>query len=151
MNRCLRALLLLLLGASPDWGAAATFVLDDSASVVQQPSVQIKWREAGPGRGASTLADASTRVNLVLNTHPWAGRAARVYMVLAPQPVRVTARWTTRGILLPGQLQSGARTLVFEGVVPATLQDLLEVMVSTDGRELGVAQRLRFTYEIELN
>ena len=130
---------------------AATFSVDDSASVVQQPSVQLKWRERAPGARTSTLADATTRVNLVLNTRPWAGKQARVFMVLAPQPVRVTAVWTTRGTLSPGQVQSGSRTLVFAGILPASLQDQIDVTVTTDGRELGVAQRLRFSYEVEVN
>lgn len=130
---------------------AATFPVDDSASVVQQPSVQLKWRERAPGRRATTAADASTRVNLVLNTRPWAGKPAKIFMLLAPQAVRVTASWTTRGTLSPGQVQSGGRTLVFNGVVPASLQDLIEVTVTADGRELGTAQRLRFSYEIEVD
>ena len=145
------ALLVCVALVAPRVAGASSFALDDSASVVQQPSVQLKWRERGPAARASSLADATTRVNVVLNPRPWLGKQARVFMLLAPQAVRVTALWTTHGILLPGQVQSGGRTLVYEGLMPGSLQDLIEVTVTTDGRELGLPQRLRFSYEIEVN
>jgi hypothetical protein len=149
LRRWLLCIALLSPGASP--AVAATFAVDDSASMVQQPSVQLKWRERAPGRRASTAADAVTRVNLILNTRPWAGKPAKIFMLLAPQSVRVTASWMTGGTLSPGQVQSGGRTLVFNGIAPASLQDLIEVRVTADGRELGIAQRLRFSYEIEVD
>ncbi len=129
--------------------AAGVFPLDDSASVVMAPVSQLKWRTPGPGARRDAMADAATQVQLVLNTQPWLGKHARIYMLLAPQPVRVTVRWTTRGVLLPGTLQSGGRVLVFEGNVPLSLRERLDVIVSADGRELGAAQRLQFSYEIE--
>ena len=132
-------------------GSAATFAVDDSASVVSTPVSQLRWRATGTGAQREPAADASTQVRLVLNTQPWAGHRARIYMVLAPQPVRVAVRWATRGVLLPGSLQSGGRALVFDGTVPAVLQDQLDVTVTADGRELGTPQRLKFTYEIEPN
>ena len=141
--------LALLACAGAALAAGGTFGLDDSGSLVLNPAPQMRWRAPGPGAARDSMADASTQVQLVLNTQPWIGRRARIYMALAPQPVRVTVRWTTQGVLLPGTLQAGRRVLVFEGVVPASLRDRLDVTVSADGRELGAAQRMNFSYEIE--
>jgi hypothetical protein len=95
--------------------------------------------------------DGRTRVSLSLNTRAWAGKHGRIYMLLAPQPVRFEVSWTTRGTLQPGRLEPGQRQLVFDGLVPGpTLTDTLELALSADGRELQAAQQMRFSYEIEV-
>lgn len=129
---------------------AAVFPVDDSASVVQGAQQRMQWRHLGPGRAADNSADVVTSVQLVLNTQPWAGKQGRIFMVLPPQPVRVQVVWRTRGITLPGSMQSGERALIFEGRIPDAIRDRIDVRVSVDGRELSTAQRLNFSYEIEL-
>jgi hypothetical protein len=131
--------------------AAATYEIDDSASVVLSPVTPLHWRANGQGAARDSAADALTQVQLVLNTQPWAGRHGRVFMALAPQPVRVKVRWTTRGPMLAGSLQSGQRVLVYDGVLPASLRDFLELVVSADGRELNMPQRLNFSYQIDVD
>ena len=80
------------------------------------------------------------------------GRTARIYKKLAPQvqaPVR--AQWTTRGVLLPGQLRDGERTLVYAGpIITPRLEDTLHVMLQADGDRMPDQSRLEFTFEIEL-
>ncbi|HEY6356516.1 MAG TPA: hypothetical protein VIY30_18690 [Burkholderiaceae bacterium] len=138
-----------LLAGSPTH--AAVYALDDSATIVHGGIVAMQWRSATPGPRATPSVDGRTLVSLALNTQRWAGKRGRIYMALAPQPVRCEVRWTTRGMTLPGRIEPGQRVLVFEGIVPGpTLNDTLEVSVSADGRELQLAQRLRFSYEIEV-
>jgi hypothetical protein len=130
---------------------AATYPLDDSATIVQGGPLAMRWRSTAPGPQSNAAVDAVTVVNLSLNTQPWAGKRGRVYMRIAPQPVRFQVQWTTRGRLNGGRMESGQRVLIYDGVVPGpSLTDTLEVTVSADGRALVSAQQLRFSYEIEV-
>ena len=51
--------------------SAATFPLDDSASMVLMPMSQLRWRATGAGAQLESAADAGTQMRLVLNTQPW--------------------------------------------------------------------------------
>jgi hypothetical protein len=151
-RRCARVLAQIVLPGVVSAGAlAATYPLDDSASIVQGGPLPMRWRSAAPGRQSSPAVDGHTRVTLTLNTQRFAGKRGRIYMVLAPQPVRFQVEWTTRGRLAAGRIEPGQRVLVFDDVVPGpTLNETLDVSISADGRELMTAQQLRFTYEIEV-
>ena len=130
---------------------AATYPIDDSASVVHRPLLDMQWRAPAPGAGASFAVDARTTVGLSLDTRRWAGRHGRVFMALAPQPVRCVLSWTTGGRLAAGRLEPGQRTLVYEGQLPALpLTDTLVLHVTADGRELQAAQQLRIGYDVEV-
>ncbi len=64
----------------------------------------------------------------------------------------MTAEWTTHGRLLPGQLISGNRTLVYSGPIKAnTPEDTIALKISADGRRLISAQRLQFYFEIDVD
>lgn len=130
--------------------AVSVFPLDDSATVVHAPTVAMRWRGDHGGPRSSTLVDGRLTVDLVLDTRAFVGRQARVYMLLAPHPVRFSVQWRTGGTLQPGRIEPGQRVLVYQGPIAAvTLRDRLEVAVSADGREYGVLQRLNVKYEIE--
>ena len=129
---------------------AAVFTVDDSASSVLGDG-KWRWRSLQFGSPDSMTVDSRFSVHAVLNTQPWVGKPARIYMLLAPQPTRLSLQWTTRGTLLAGRIEPGQRVLVFDGTVTAALlRDQLEIQASADGRELRSAQRLRVSYEIEV-
>ena len=55
---------------------AATFPLDDSASMVLMPMSQLRWRATGAGAQLESAADAGTQMRLVLNTQPWVAHSS---------------------------------------------------------------------------
>lgn len=131
--------------------AAGTARVDDSGTVVSQGVVPMRWRQLVPGRAADNSVEASLRVALRLNLSRWLNQPVKLYMGLAPvagEPVH--ASWRTQGRLLPGSLRSGARALVFEGIAgAASLEETLELTLSTDGRALVSAQALQFYFEVD--
>ena len=136
------------------WAAdarAATFRVDDSGTIVSQAVVPMRWRQLVPGRGADHTVEAGLRVAVRLNLARWLNQPVRVYMALAPAPGEpVQASWRTQGRLLPGALKSGGRTLVYDGVARSpTLEETLELTLSTDGRALVSQQALQFYFEVD--
>ena len=132
---------------------SATFRVDDSASLPADTSVAMKWQSLAPTRAASHLVEGATLVTVRLNLAPWVNKTGKIYMALAHQPVGlVSAEWSTQGILLPGQLNSGSRTLVYAGPVrSARLEDTIALKILTDGRRLSAPQRLNFYFEIDVD
>lgn len=130
---------------------AATYLIDDSASIVHRHELQMRWRAASPGARDGHTVDGGTQVSLSLDTRRWAGKHGRVWMGLAPQPMACVLSWTTGGRLRAGRLEPGQRCAVYDGLVPmAPLTDTLMLQISADGRELQASQQLRITYELEL-
>jgi hypothetical protein len=144
------AILAALFASSPS--IAATFRVDDSLTLPSETSTPMKWRSLAPNRVAGDAVDGSSILTIRLNTAPWLNRTGKIYMALPEQPIgQVTAEWTTQGKLLPGQLTSGNRTLVFAGPVRASLiEDTIVLRVSADGRRLVAPQRLQFHFEIDV-
>lgn len=144
-------MLALGLGAAFAPAHAATFVVDDSATLVEH-SVGMQWQADLGGPRSSTAVQGASRVQVVLNLAPWVGQQARLFMTLPPQPVQsVSVQWRGRGVLRDGLLRGGQRVLVYEGrIETAQLRDVLDVLVQADGRELASPQRLQFAFEIDL-
>ncbi len=132
---------------------AATFRVDDSLTLPSETSTPMKWRSLAPNRAVGHAVEGSSILTIRLNTAPWLNRAGKIYMALPEQPIgQVTAEWTTQGKLLPGQLTSGNRTLVFAGPVRANLiEDTIVLRLSADGRRLVAPQRLQFYFEIDVD
>jgi hypothetical protein len=88
-----------------------------------------------------------------LNLAPWLNRNGKVFMALGEQPIgQVKASWSTQGRLLPGELTSGNRTLVFAGPIRSgMLEDTITLKLEADGRRLLNAQRLQFHFEIDVD
>jgi hypothetical protein len=149
--RLARAAIVALALAAAGSAAAATYVLDDSASQVFPPNAQWDW-EPGSLRTGSNTVYLAAKVIVRIDTSAWAGKTGRIYMVL---PVdaggRVTAEWRTEGRLLHGRLMSGERALVFSGTIPGPiLEDRLYVRLSTDARKIvSDTQRLAFHFELD--
>jgi hypothetical protein len=133
--------------------SAATFRVDDSATLPSESATAMKWRSLAPSRAAGNAVEGSSVLTVRLNTAPWLNRSGRIYMALPEQPIgQVTAEWSTQGRLLPGQLLSGNRTLVYSGPIRAALlEDTIVLKLTADGRRLIAPQRLQFYFEIDVD
>jgi hypothetical protein len=132
---------------------AATFRVDDSGTLVSQPVTPMKWRQVVPSRTGDNAVEGQLNVALRLNLTNWVNRPARIFMALAPtEGELLTATWRTQGRLLPGSVQGGSRTLVFDGVVrDPFLVETIQLNLLADGRLLTRTQRLQFYFEIEVS
>ena len=97
------------------------------------------------------LMQGRTTVRVRLDLRPWVGHAGRIYMVLPMQrPGPVNASWTTQGQLLPGQLNSGLRALVYQGRIGTpVLQDSLQMLLTVDGTLMRQNYNLSFRFEFD--
>lgn len=131
----------------------ATFRVDDSGSLPGDATVNMKWQSMAPTRSASHLVEGSTLVTIRLNVAPWLNKAGKIYMALPVQATgQITAEWATQGVLLPGQLASGTRTLVYAGPIrQPRLEDTIALRILADGRRLEAPQRLQFYFEIDVD
>ncbi len=109
-------LVALALAAAP--ADAATYRLDDSASMPRESTALLGWRSAMPPRHGDDILQGTIGVALRLDVGAWRNRAARIYLVLPEQTTAgVRLNWRTQGRLLPGQATPGQRVLVFEGPI----------------------------------
>ena len=103
MRRAGLALLLLASSAIH----AATFRVDDTATLPAESNTTMQWVSPAPGRGASNDVEGRSLITVRLNTAPWLNRNARIFLVLPQVNIgEVTAEWTTQGRLLAGQVRS---------------------------------------------
>ncbi len=132
---------------------AATFRVDDSLTLPTEIAMPMNWRSLAPSRDAGHAVEGASVLTIRLNLAPWLGKTGKVYLALPEQPVgQVSAEWTTQGRLLPGQLASGNRTLVFAGPIRAgLLEDTIVLKLQADGRRLAAPQRLQFYFEIDVD
>lgn len=153
MKRGLSALLAAALAVTLAPAHAATYPVDDSGSQVLSNTVQMKWDDATPQRGARANVSGAVTVRVRLNLAPFKGRQGRVYMKLPPQASGpVTASWTTQGRLQAGQLRSGERALVLADVMPGgLLEDTIHLTLQTDGQRLVRVEQLQFSFEIDVD
>lgn len=130
---------------------AATYTVDDSRSQVQSQAVRMNWDAPIPAQGANTI---SGRLSVIarLDVSPWRGRQGRIYLTLPLQPLdAVAASWTTRGLLLPGSVRTGQRTLVYAGPITTDLiEDTLHLTITADGDRVIRTEALEFRFEIDL-
>jgi hypothetical protein len=142
-----------VLVAMPLAAAAATFRVDDSATLPNEANTAMNWRSLAPSRAVGNAVDGTSVFTIRLNTAPWLNRVGKIYMALPEQPIgTVTAEWSTQGRLLPGELISGRRTLVYSGPIRTPLlEDTIALRISADGRRLVYPQRLQFYFEIDVD
>jgi hypothetical protein len=133
--------------------AAATYRLDDSASLPRESTALLGWRSAVPSRNGDDTLQGTVGVALRLDVGAWRNRAARIYLVLPEQTTAgVRLAWHTQGRLLPGQAAPGQRVLVFEGSIATPfLEERLELDIEASGRELLGTQPLNFHFEIDVD
>jgi hypothetical protein len=145
-------LLALVVGCFGSAAGAETFKVDDSGSQVQHSSVRMKWDDPVPRVGIQSGLSGETTVLVRLNLSPWQGRQGRVYMSLpAPSSGPLSVSWTTRGVLLPGALRSGERTLVYVGPIQTDrIEDTMRLHIQANGARLTRAEQLNFSFEIDV-
>lgn len=137
------------------WASAAeskSITLDDSGSQALEPSVTLRWRTAAPGRSpAENQMIGTMTIRVRINVLPELKHAGRIYLVLPMQPPgQVQASWTTQGRLLPGQVQSGNRALVYAGSIATPfLEDVLTFHFTVDGRLVHRAFPLSYHFEMD--
>ncbi len=139
------------LAAAP--ATAATYRVDDSASLPRESTALLGWRSAVPSRGGDDTLQGTIGVAVRLDVGAWRSRTGRVYLVLPEQTTPgVRIAWRTQGRLLSGQATPGQRVLVFEGPIAAPfLEDRLRLDIEASGRELRATQPLNFHFEIDVD
>jgi hypothetical protein len=147
----LRLSLALLAFSGLQSAGAAAVKVDDSGSLVSQSVLPLRWSQPVPNRSHDNSAQGSLQVALRLDLSPWLNRPVRLYMALpASTHEPIQASWTSQGRLLPGELRSGGRALVFNAVVRSKqLEESLFLTLKADGRKLPPSQTLQFYFEIE--
>lgn len=139
-----------MLAALPLFAAASAAIIDDSGTFIRTPVVQMKWQPSKRPRITNTLT-GSTEVRVQLNVAPWRRQIGRIYLVLPAQPPGpIRASWSSQGHLLPGQVVSGGRALVYAGRIDATrLEDILQLTLEVGATTLHEPCRLEFRFELE--
>jgi hypothetical protein len=139
-----------LLWSTP--ASAKTILLDDSGTQALEPSVALRWKSVAPGRSSNAnLMVGSSTFRVRVNVAPWMKRSARIYLLLpAQQPGPVTVSWTTQGKLLPGQVQSGNRVLVYSGPITRPyLEDEVNFQFNVNGAFIKRAFPVNFQFVMD--
>jgi hypothetical protein len=136
------------------WRAApaATVTLDDSGTQALEPGVPMRWQTAVPPRsGGTDLLVGTTTIRVRINVMPWLKRSARIYLALPAQPPGpLAASWTTQGQLLPGQLRSGNRVLVYAGpITSGFIEDTLKFQFSVNAALIARPYPVNFHFEMD--
>ena len=153
VSRVLAVALLVAQALSSVPAVAATYRIDDSASIPRESTALLGWRSAVPSRNGDDTLQGTIGVALRLDVGAWQSRAGRIYLVLPEQTTAgVRLNWRTQGRLLPGQATPGQRVLVFEGPIAMPyLDEQLELDIEASGRELRATQPLKFHFEIDVD
>ncbi len=156
-GRCL-AVIVLLAGVS----AQALEQLDELGSPQGQIQAEFVWKF---DRELVDLTDAQLNaliarvpnVETRLDTRPFLGRQARIYLALPNFVPGTTASstlllsWQTRGPLSEGTVVAGNRTVVFEGTIDTPIiVEYMDFLVEADARNVDNTLRFEPIYEIEL-
>jgi hypothetical protein len=112
----------------------------------------LRWQTAVPPRsGGADLLVGSTTIRVRINVMPWLKRSARIYLSLPAQPPGpIAASWTTQGQLLPGQLKSGSRVLVYAGpITGGFIEDTLKFQFSVNAALIARPYPVNFHFEMD--
>jgi len=133
--------------------SAATYRVDDGATMPFETTARLRWRDLVPSKANDNTIEGAVLVAVRLNLSQWLNRNARLFLVLPERgtaPVRVT--WVTQGRLLPGSISPGNRVLVHSGVITSpVIDETLTLKIEADGTQLSATQRLNFHFEIDLD
>ena len=130
---------------------AKTTVVDDSGTLPYATALAMHWQELAPRGSARNLMVGTLQLRVRLNVAPFLRHTGRIYLVLpAQQPGGMSASWTTQGRLLPGQVSSGGRTLVYAGPITAPfMEDVVRLTITVDGRRMLQTYPVNFRFEID--
>src|SRR5262245_38670498 len=143
----------LTVGLTASGTRAATYRVDDSSSLPQEPTAELRWREAVPSRKGDDTLEGSIGVMLRLNVGPWMNRVGRLYLVLPEQPAPlVSLSWRTQGRLLPGQARPGQRALVYEGPLSTPwIEERFDFGIEARGSRFDGMQPLNVYFEFHVD
>jgi hypothetical protein len=128
-----------------------TTVIDDSGTLPYNAALAMRWQQLEPRARGNNQMSGTLQLRVRLNVSPWLRHTGRIYLVLpAQQPGAMTAAWTTQGRLLPGQVTTGGRTLVYAGPITGPfLEDVVQLTVSLDGRRMLQSYQVNFRFEMD--
>jgi hypothetical protein len=131
---------------------AKSITIDDSGTQSLEPAVRMRWQSATPARSAADdVMIGTTTVRVRINVTPWLKRAGRIYLSLpAQEPGPIRLSWSTQGRLLPGQVQSGNRVLVYAGPITTPfMEDTLTLQFVVSGTLLRRAVPVAYHFEMD--
>jgi hypothetical protein len=130
---------------------ARSVAIDDSGTLPYNATLAMRWREISPRTRASTEMVGALDLRVRLNVSPWLKHRGHIYMVLPAQaPGAITASWTTNGRLLPGQVSTGGRALIYAGpITTAFIEDMVHLTVTVDGRRMVQSYPVSFRFEMD--
>lgn len=156
----MRAALLLLICLSAALPASAER-LDDSLSTQQQFDLDLNWKQQRNTenlneRELNALSARARRVEIRLNTKPYAGMRGKIFIRL-PIDIRGTGdstalrmSWKTNGVFSSGSVTAGNRTKLFEGEIPdAVMDDVFDITFEIDARQVYNNLRFQPVFDIE--
>jgi hypothetical protein len=131
--------------------AAATYRVDDHATLPIESTALLRWRQTAPSLARDDTLEGATAVAVRLDLSRWLDRDASLYLVFPEQgTAALRASWTTQGRLLPGEISPGHRVLVYRGrVTGPVIEETLTLRIVADGNRLAGVQRLNFHFEID--
>jgi hypothetical protein len=157
-SRCRKALAVVL--ALCAGSALAGTRLDDSLSPRQHIELTSQWdRRQGEARDAGerlAVAIEARDVDIRLNTAPWTGKNAEIYILFPaavsglrlPNAMRI--EWRTRGRFVAGVAIPGQRALVYRGPITAAVSgDIFDFTYRIDGRYFDRRLQFQPIFEIE--
>jgi len=131
---------------------AGTTRIDDSATLPYAAPLTVHWEQPSPRPPLNNFMRGTLTLRVKLNVAPWLRRSGRIYLTLpAQQPGPMFVSWVTQGHLLPGQLTSGSRTLVYSGpIMTPFIEDTLELTLRVDGTRLQEQlYHVNFNFEMD--
>jgi hypothetical protein len=131
---------------------AGTTRIDDSATLPYAAPLTVHWEQTSPRPPLNNLMSGTLTLRVKLNVAPWLKRTGRIYLTLpAQQPGPMYVSWMTQGHLLPGQLTSGGRTLVYSGPITTPfIEDTLQLSLRVDGTRLQEQlYHVNFNFEMD--
>jgi hypothetical protein len=144
------ALALTIICCAPSHANSVT--IDDSGTQALDPSVSMRWKTATPARSATdNVMIGTTTIRVRINVMPWLKHSGRIYLSLpAQQPGPIRLSWITQGRFLPGQVQSGNRTLIYSGPITAPfMEDTLTLQFVVDGSHMQRAVPVTYHFEMD--
>jgi hypothetical protein len=151
MKSLTTAVLLGLLGLGTSQCLAATYRVDDRATLPSESTALLRWRQTAPSLQRDDTLEGATALALQLDVSRWMDQEASLYLVFPEQgSAALRASWTSRGRLLSGEVLPGQRVLVYRGrITGPVIEDTLLLSITADGNRLAGIQRLNFHFEID--
>lgn len=135
--------------------------LDDSLSPRRQVVMQPRWAYLGGDRLTEEQLNALVAelrgYEVRLNTAPYVGRDAEIFLVLpftvpgVRTPSAVRLDWRTRGTFAAGSARLGDRSLVYRGrIAQPVMTEVFDLTLHMDARFIDGPFRFDPVFEIEL-